>query len=91
MRSRTYDRFVFWRLEALLIGMPSQDFARYRVIVPEIPILDILLRQLGLLWHLVSECERSATNQRIAGWGRGKEQIRTGMGHSVPRLQSPFA
>jgi hypothetical protein len=60
LRWRTYDRFVFWGLEALLFGMASQDFARDRVIVPEKPILDILLRQLGLLGHLVSTRNDSA-------------------------------
>ena len=40
---RTYHRFVFWRLKALLFGMPSQDFACDGVIVPEIPVLNILL------------------------------------------------
>jgi hypothetical protein len=34
--------------------MPGQDFTCDRVIVPEKPILDILLRQLGLIWYLVS-------------------------------------
>jgi hypothetical protein len=87
-RSRTYDRFVFWRLETLLIGMPSQDFTRYRVIVPEIPILNVLLRQLGLLWYLVSMQRDSIIRRR----GRGEGQSHPyRYGHSVPRLQSPFA
>ena len=58
----TYDRFVFWGLETLLFSMPSQDFTCDGVIVPEIPILDILLRQLVLLWHLVPNAHaRSVT------------------------------
>jgi hypothetical protein len=40
---RTYHRFVFWWLKALLFSMPSQDFACDGVIVPEIPVLDVLL------------------------------------------------
>ena len=51
----TYHRLIFWRVEALLLRMPSQNFARDRIVVPKVSVLDILLRQLVFNWHLVSE------------------------------------
>jgi hypothetical protein len=39
---RTHHRLIFWRLEALLFGMPSQNFARDRIVVPKVSVLDIL-------------------------------------------------
>jgi hypothetical protein len=40
--------------DTLLFSTPSQEFTCDRIVVSEIPILDVLLRQLGLLWYLVS-------------------------------------
>jgi hypothetical protein len=51
----THHRLIFWWLETLVIRMPSQNFARDRIIVPKEPVLNILLRQLVFLWHFVSE------------------------------------
>jgi hypothetical protein len=85
-RSRTYDRFVFWRLQTLLIGMSSQDFTRYGVIVPEIPILNVLLRQLGLLWYLVSIRKRSS----YGAGGKKDKVIRTDMGTPCPDCSPPL-
>ena len=51
----THHRLIFWWFEALVLRMPSQNFARDGIIVPKVSVLDILLRQLVLHWHLVSE------------------------------------
>jgi hypothetical protein len=39
----THHSLIFWRLEALLFGVPSQNFARDRIVVPKESVLDILL------------------------------------------------
>jgi len=63
--------------------MPSQNFARDKIVVPKVSVLDILFRQLGFHWHLVCEyCEdgdkqKSLHNRRVKGGG---EQIRSGRG-----------
>jgi hypothetical protein len=42
-RKGTHNRLIFWRLEALLFGVPSQNFARDRIVLPKESVLDILL------------------------------------------------
>jgi len=51
--------------------MPSQNFARDRIVVTKnkVSVLDILLRQLVFHWHLVSEygeIVRRGTNNKLA-------------------------
>lgn len=39
----------------MVLRMPSQNFARDRIVVPKVSVLDVLLRQVVFHWHLVSE------------------------------------
>jgi hypothetical protein len=51
----THHRLIFWWFEALVLRMARQNFARDRIVVPKESVLDVLLWQLVVHWHLVSE------------------------------------
>ena len=59
----THHRLIFWWFETLVLRMPSQNFARDRIVVSKVSVLNILLRELVIHWHLVSEHGKDADKQ----------------------------
>jgi hypothetical protein len=51
-----YNRVIFRWFESLLFSMASHDLLRYRIVVPIVPILNVLARKRVVFWwHLVPE------------------------------------
>jgi hypothetical protein len=73
----THHRFIFWEFEALVLRMSSQNFARDRIIFPKISVLNVLLRQLVIHWHLVTEYGEDGDKQISLHKSEGGREINT--------------
>jgi hypothetical protein len=86
----THHRLIFWWFEALVLRMSSQNFARDRIIVPKISVLNVLLRQLVIHWHLVTEYGEDGDKQLSLHKKEGERNKYAPVGAIVATIAFPL-
>jgi hypothetical protein len=74
----------------LVLRMPSQNFARDRIVVPKVSVLDVLLRQVVFHWHLVSEYGEDGDKQMSRRVKGGEMNKYAPVGAIVTTIAVPF-